>query len=57
MFLELLARVFLLILIFQTGNFDGNKCLAASNGDKILSPRPNYVGTKARVKFNGSFLQ
>ena len=36
---------------------ESTKCLTSSSGDKILSPRPNYVGTKARVKFKGSFLK
>ena len=26
------------------------KCLTTSNGNKILSPKPNYLGTKTRVE-------
>ena len=33
------------------------KCTTASNGDKILSPEPNYVGNKTRVEFDGSCLK
>ena len=33
------------------------KYVTTSYGNTMLSPRPNYVGTKARVKFNESFLK
>ena len=32
------------------------KCLTTYNGNKILVPELNYVGTKTRVEFNRSFL-
>ena len=55
LFLELLVRVFLLLIILQNGSL--KDCLTASNDDEILSPKPNYADTKTRVEFNGSFLK